>query len=193
MIYPATHNIIILQNSSWNAVFRATNNRQTLSGVTIDAGTPTFSLACHGLSAGNKVVFTGDELPCGITLNVVYYVISAGLTTDAFQVSATEGGSSISASGTASGTFYVAQPLNLTGYTIDADIKQINTTTQVTTFTPVIIDAPNGEFKLSLTPAITEALTPKTYGYDLSLTNLSGERYYWVKGTATVQSTYSRN
>lgn len=193
MIYPATHNIIILQNSSWNAVFRATNNRQALSGVTIDAGTPTFSLACHGLSAGNKVVFTGDELPCGITLNVVYYVISAGLTTDAFQVSATEGGSSISASGTASGTFYVAQPLNLTGYTIDADIKQINTTTQVATFTPVIIDAPNGEFKLSLTPAITEALTPKAYGYDLSLTNLSGERYYWVKGTATVQSTYSRN
>lgn len=193
MIYPATYNITILQNATWRAVFRATSNRQTLGGITIDAGTPTFSLACHGLSAGDKVVFTGDELPCGITLNAIYYVISAGLTTDAFQVSASEGGSSISASGTASGTFYVAQPLNLTDYTIDADIKQINTTTQAATFTPALIDAPNGEFSLSLAPSITEALTPKTYGYDVSLTSSTGERYYWLQGTATVQSTYSRN
>ena len=193
MIYPATYDITILQNATWSEVFRATQNRKQLTSITIDAGTPTFNLACHGYSAGDKVVFTGgDTVPCGLTRNEIYYVISTGLTADAFQVSATSGGSSITVSGDAVGTFYVAQPIDLTGYVIDADIKQLGDTTLIATFTPVITDAINGQFTLELPPATTAGMDTGRYGYDVSLTSSGGQRYYWIKGVATVQLTYSR-
>lgn len=194
MIYPASYDITILQNATWSGVFRATQNRKELSSISVNAGTPTFSLSCHGYSAGTKLIFTGGTtVPCGLTLNTIYYVISAGLTTDAFQVSATDGGSSISVSGTATGTFYAAQPLNLTGYTVDADIKGLNDLVQIATFTSALTDATNGQFTLTLTPATSAGLSAGRYGYDVSLTDGSGTRYYWLTGIATVQTTYSRN
>lgn len=193
MIYPATYDITILQNATWRGSFRATQNRQELTSITIAGTTPTFNVPCHGLTATTKVVFTGGEdIPCGLTLNTVYYVIAAGLTTGAFQVSATSGGSSISVTGTASGTFYVATPLNITGYTIDADVKGLITNTLVGTFTPTITTATEGEFELMMLPATSLAIEAGSYGWDVSLTQSGGERYYWVTGTATVQRTYSR-
>lgn len=193
MIYPATYDITILQNATWRGSFRATQNRQELTSITIAGTTPTFNVPCHGLTATTKVVFTGGEdIPCGLTLNTVYYVIAAGLTTGAFQVSATNGGSSISVTGTASGTFYVATPLNITGYTIDADVKGLITNTLVGTFTPTITTATEGEFELMMLPATSLAIEAGNYGWDVSLTQSGGERYYWVTGTATVQRTYSR-
>ena len=194
MITPATYDITILQNSTWSGILRATDSRQTLDSFTVNAGTPTFAKTCHGLNAGDKVVFTGGTtVPCGFTVNTIYYVISAGLTADAFQVSATSGGTSISVTGTAIGTFYVARPLDLTNYTIDADIKELENLTQVATFTCTITDAANGEFNLLLQPATTVGLAVGRYGYDVSLTSSGGTRYYWLTGVATVQLTYSRN
>lgn len=194
MITPATYDITILQNSTWSAILRATDSRQALDSFTINAGTPTFLKNCHGLTAGDKVVFTGGTTtPCGFTVNTIYYVISAGLTADEFQVSATSGGASISVTGTATGTFYVARPLDLTNYTIDADIKELENLTQVATFTCTITDAANGQFSLLLEPVTTVGLAVGRYGYDLSLTSSGGTRYYWLTGVATVQLTYSRN
>jgi hypothetical protein len=194
MIYPATYDITILQNATWSGIFRATEKRRELEGITIATNTPTFEATCHGLSAGDKVVFTGGtDVPCGLTLNAVYYVIATGLTADEFQVSATNGGASISVSGAATGTFYVAEPLNLGGYVVDADIKGLTDLVQVATFTPALTDAANGEFSLSLAPATTAGLDAGRYGYDISLTSPGGARYYWLKGVATVQTTYSRN
>jgi len=194
MITPATYDITILQNSTWSAILRATDSRQALDSFTINAGTPTFLKNCHGLTAGDKVVFTGGTTtPCGFTVNTIYYVISAGLTTDEFQVSETSGGASISVTGTATGTFYFARPLDLTDYTIDADIKELENLTQVATFTCTITDAANGQFSLLLEPATTVGLAVGRYGYDLSLTSSGGTRYYWLTGVATVQLTYSRN
>ena len=194
MIYPASYDITILQNATWSGTFRATQNRQTLTSISIATGTPTFNRACHGFSAGDKVVFTGGTtVPCGLTLNTVYYVIATGLTTDAFQVSATSGGASITVSGEATGTFYVAEPLDLSGYTVDADIKGLTDLVQVATFTPALTDEDNGEFTLTLSPATTAGISAGRYGYDVSLTQGSGARYYWLTGVATVQTTYSRN
>jgi hypothetical protein len=194
MIYPASYDITILQNATWSGTFRATENRKTLTSISIATGTPTFLCNCHGFSAGDKVVFTGGTtVPCGLTINSVYYVIATGLTADAFQVSATSGGASITVSGDAVGTFYVAEPLNLGGYTVDADIKGLIDLLQVATFTPVLTDAANGEFTLTLTPATTAGISAGRYGYDVSLTQGSGARYYWLTGVATVQTTYSRN
>jgi len=194
MITPASYDITILQNSTWKGTFRATQNRQEVTSISIDAGTPTFNCDCHGLTAGDKVVFTGGTtIPCGLTLNTVYYVISAGLTTGAFQVSATSGGSSISVTGTATGTFYVAEPLNLTSYGVDADIRGLINNESIGTFTTSVTSAANGEFQLTLAPAATVAFDIGRYGYDISLTTAGGERYYWLTGVATVQRTYSRN
>ena len=197
MITPASYDITILQNSTWKGTFRATQNRQTVTSISIDAGTPTFNCDCHGLTAGDKVVFTGGTtIPCGLTLNTVYYVISAGLTTGAFQVSATSGGSSISVTGTATGTFYVAEPLDLTSYGVDAEIRTLITNEALSPpveFTSVVTSAAFGVFQLSLTPEATVAIDVGRYGYDISLTTAGGERYYWLTGVATVQRTYSRN
>jgi hypothetical protein len=194
MITPASYDITILQNSTWKGTFRATQNRQTVTSISIAGGTPTFNCDCHGLVANDKVVFTGGTtVPCGLTLNTVYYVISAGLTTSAFQVSATSGGSSISVTGTATGTFYVAEPLDLTSYGVDADIRGLINNENIGTFTTSVTSAANGEFQLSLTPGTTVAIDVGRYGYDISLTTAGGERYYWLTGVATVQRTYSRN
>ena len=194
MIYPATHDIAILQNATWLGEYRATQQRQTLSGIAIAGGVPTFTAPCHGLIADDKVVFTGGtEIPCGLTLNTVYYVIATGLTATEFKVSSTSGGSSITVTGTATGTFYVAKPLDLTGYTVDADIKGLIDLAQVATFVTTITTAADGAFALALTPATTVAIETGRYGYDISLTNGAGARYYWVTGVASVGLTYSRN
>jgi len=193
MIYPATYDITILQNATWTGTFRATQNRQALTSITIAGGTPTFNCDCHGLTATTKVVFTGgDDIPCGLTLNAIYFVISTGLTTNAFQVSTTSGGSAIAVTGTASGDFYVATPLDITGYTIDADVKGLIDDTLVGTFTPTITTAAEGAFELMMLAATSLAIEVGSYGWDVSLTQGGGERYYWVTGVATVQRTYSR-
>lgn len=194
MIYPGVYDITILQNATWSGRFRATQDRRQLEGITVATGTPTFDCPCHGFSAGDKVVFTGGTTaPCGLAVNTVYYVISAGLTVDEFRVSATDGGASITVSGDATGTFYVAEPLNLAGYTVDSDIKGLIDNAQVGTFATALVDAANGEFTLSLSPTTTAGFESGRYGYDISLTSGSGARYYWLKGVVTVQSTYSRN
>lgn len=195
MIFPATYDITVLQDATWRSVFRATENRKNVDSVDVDAGVATFNCTCHGYSAGDKVVFTGDgSLPCGLNFNTVYYVISANLTTDSFEVSATSGGSSVSVSGAASGTVYSANPVNLTNYTVDADIVIGETSTVAASMTPVLSDPVNGEFTLTLEPATTISLDPKrtNYAWDLSLTSPGGDRYYWLTGAVTVQRTYSR-
>lgn len=79
-------------------------------------GTATISIAtpgvvtktAHGFGLNSKVVFsTTGALPTGITAGTTYYVISTGLTADAFQFSTTLGGSAVTTSGSQSGTHTV--------------------------------------------------------------------------------------
>lgn len=89
----------------------------TLTGVSatvgVSKGTVTMTIAspcvvsfvAHGLVAGDSVIFTTTgALPTGITAGVAYFVIAAGLTADAFEISATVGGAAINTSGGQSGT-----------------------------------------------------------------------------------------
>lgn len=77
----------------------------SLGTFTVTIATPAvFTLTTHGLVAGDTVYFTTTgALPTGLAINTLYYVISAGLTTDAFRVAATEGGAAINTTGTQSG------------------------------------------------------------------------------------------
>lgn len=80
--------------------------------VTITNASPAVcsTSSAHNLQAGDKVVFsTTGSLPTGLTAGTLYYVISAGLTSTSFQVSATNGGSAINTSSAGSGTHTVRQ------------------------------------------------------------------------------------
>lgn len=73
--------------------------------VTITLASPgVFTKTAHGLSIGDTIVFsTTGALPTGLTAGTTYYVISAGLTADTFEVSATLGGSAVNTSVSQSG------------------------------------------------------------------------------------------
>ena len=83
-------------------------------------------------------------------------------------------------------------PINISGYTFDADICYVNGV-QMGTFSPTIVSAVSGIVDLELTPAQTADFTEGTYKYDVSATSPDGERYYWLKGSLTVSGTCSRN
>jgi hypothetical protein len=76
------------------------------------AATVTFTLAspgivnqtAHGYIAGQAVVFTTTgALPTGLTAGLRFYVVAAGLGTNAFEVSATPGGAAVAFTGSQSG------------------------------------------------------------------------------------------
>lgn len=79
-----------------------------LSGATFTvtiASPAVFTNTAHGLAANDTIIFsTTGALPTGLTAGTTYYVISAGLTADAFEVSTSQGGSAVNTSGTQSGT-----------------------------------------------------------------------------------------
>lgn len=72
---------------------------------TVTIATPAlFTKVAHGLVLNDKIVFaTTGALPTGLTAGTTYHIISAGLTADDFEVSATQGGAAINTSGTQSG------------------------------------------------------------------------------------------
>ena len=77
----------------------------TTATVTVTIASPAVvTWTSHGLVAGSIFRFTTTgALPTGLTAGTAYYVISSGLTTDAFQLSATPFGSAINTSGSQSG------------------------------------------------------------------------------------------
>ena len=79
------------------------------STVTVTIATPgVFSLTAHGFTTGDIVILaTTGALPTGLLPETDYYVIASGLTANAFQVSATSGGSAVNTTGSQSGTHSV--------------------------------------------------------------------------------------
>lgn len=102
-------------------VWKSTTTSLTKQGVigpsaTLLAGTPTISVAtpavvtltAHGLVAGQVVQFsTTGALPSGITAGAYYYVLAAGLDSNDFEISLTNGGTAINTTGSQSGTHTV--------------------------------------------------------------------------------------
>lgn len=91
--------------------------------VTI-ASPAVFSKTAHGLVANDTIIFsTTGALPTGLTAGTVYYVIAAGLTADAFEVSTSQGGAAVNTSGSQSGTHtYRAWKSTNSFKTIDSDV-----------------------------------------------------------------------
>ena len=83
-------------------------------------------------------------------------------------------------------------PINLTGFVIDADITDTADRSIIATFTTAFVDATAGVFDLILPKSVSVALAPGDYGWDLSLTSGIGERQYYLTGTLTIIRTRSR-
>lgn len=82
------------------------NTTVGISGVTVTIASPgVFTLNAHGLYVGQPISFTtSGALPTGLTAGTEYFVISAGLTANAFEVSTSAGGAAVNTSGSQSGT-----------------------------------------------------------------------------------------
>jgi hypothetical protein len=113
-VFAGTSNRLFKLNNgdfSWTPVSKVT----ALTSIS-NASPAVLSLTAHGLVAGDAIVLsTTGSLPAGLTVGTVYYVIAAGLTANAFEVSATPGGAAINTSSAGSGThsityFYSALP-----------------------------------------------------------------------------------
>jgi hypothetical protein len=104
--------------------------------VTMTIASPAVvSWTAHGLSAGDAVVFnTSGALPTGVTAGTTYYVLSAGLTANAFEFSTTVGGTAANTSGSQSGT-HNAFGVNGVRYFADTN-SVINTSGGGATFLP---------------------------------------------------------
>jgi microcystin-dependent protein len=91
-----------VSRSLYASLFNTLAPSQTFT-VTI-ANPAVFTTNSHGLVAGDKISFTTTGgLPTGLATNTDYYVISTGLTTDAFRVSLSPGGAAIETTGSQSG------------------------------------------------------------------------------------------
>jgi hypothetical protein len=87
-----------------------------LPTVTATASTDVVNSTAHGLAAGDQVIFTALTGGTGLAVDTVYYVISSGLTANAFKLAATRGGSAIDITVDAS----AATAYKMTALTVDA-------------------------------------------------------------------------
>lgn len=85
---------------------------------TADATANDVQSQAHGLAANDRVVFEVIEqltVPAGLTAGTIYHVIATGLTTDAFRVSATQGGAAIDITGNGSAIWRKVLVTNFSG------------------------------------------------------------------------------
>lgn len=96
-----------------NGTYLQKYNTTTSLWENLTSGTITMTIAtpavvtqvAHGLKAGTPISFTTTgALPIGVVAGTTYYVIATGLTADAFQFSATSGGTAVNTTGSQSGT-----------------------------------------------------------------------------------------
>lgn len=94
-----------VSRTTYANLFAATVPTGTFTVNISSPSAATFTKVAHTLVEGDIVHFTTTgALPTGITTNTNYYVISTGLTADAFQVSTTRGGSGVVTTGSQSPT-----------------------------------------------------------------------------------------
>ena len=81
--------------------------------------------------------------------------------------------------------------VNLTGYTIAAQVWDKERTGKFADFTVAYTNRSNGEFEISLTDVQTTQFTLNELSYDVLLLNPSGKREYYVEGTIFVSEGYT--
>lgn len=87
---------------------------QVVKGIgTVDAATDLFLSKAHGLTTDDRVFFStvnNEAIPTGIVVTTIYFVLAAGLTTDAFAVSTTSGGAALNVTVSGEAAFWKTVP-----------------------------------------------------------------------------------
>jgi len=78
-------------------------------------------------------------------------------------------------------------PMNLTGFTVYSQFRKSYNSTIGYAFIPVMVDAINGSFKLSLAGATSSAIKPGRYLYDVEIVNtLNNTKSRVVEGIVSI-------
>ncbi|MGI9142875.1 MAG: DUF7264 domain-containing protein [Fluviibacter sp.] len=81
-------------------------------------------------------------------------------------------------------------PLNMTGYTVAAQVWTAGKAAKLADFTVAWVNRTAGSFTLSISAATTEAMGSPGY-WDLLVTNPDGTKDYWLRGAATLETGYT--
>lgn len=77
-------------------------------------------------------------------------------------------------------------PVDITGYSFTAQIREHFTQSEHTDFTTSIVDASQGLFKIVLTDTVTGAMSPGKQYYDIVMTSNTGEKTRLLQGDANI-------
>ena len=81
--------------------------------------------------------------------------------------------------------------INLTGYTVEAQIWEETRTTKYADFAVTYTDRAAGSVSIALTDTQTATFTPNELKYDLLLINPAGLKEYYLEGTIYVSEGYT--
>ena len=81
--------------------------------------------------------------------------------------------------------------INLTGYTVAAQVYDESRTTKYADWTVAYTDRTNGIIDISLTDTQTATFTPSILFYDVLLTEPSGSKNYYLEGKLFISEGYT--
>ena len=81
--------------------------------------------------------------------------------------------------------------INLTGYTVSAQVWDQSRSIKYSDFTTTYTDRAAGSVSIALTDTQTATLTPDILKYDVLLTAPSGAKEYYLEGTIYVSEGYT--
>jgi len=81
--------------------------------------------------------------------------------------------------------------INLTGYTVEAQVWDETRTTKYADFSVTYTDRSAGSISIALTDTQTATFTPEVLKYDVLLTDSSGSKEYYLEGTIYVSEGYT--
>ena len=81
--------------------------------------------------------------------------------------------------------------INLTGFTVEAQVWEETRTTKYADFTVTYTNRVTGTIDIALTDTQTAGFTPDVLRYDVLLTNGAGLKEYYLEGTIFVSEGYT--
>ena len=81
--------------------------------------------------------------------------------------------------------------INLTGYTVEAQVWEETRTTKYADFSVTYTDRAAGSVSISLTDTQTATFTPNVLKYDVLLTAPSGTKEYYLEGNIFISEGYT--
>jgi hypothetical protein len=99
---------------------------------TADAASDLITSPAHGFATDDRIVFEAIEglsLPTGITQGTRYFVLATGLTTDAFKISTTSGGSAVDVTVSGGGLLYKSTAITVVGSGVTPRLTTATTVT----------------------------------------------------------------